>query len=192
MALTEISIAQRTFAALVVGGADPTTIKLANLLALIPDALELMSKRVAAGPDFEGLQKSFAASIVAGVTDVAALTGIVFDPLRAIVFPPASTVPCVFMEVYEDLVYGNMAIGASEAVYFTQNGTVLRFRNNTDGSLITLAGAATITANYLCSLTDGTLPIPLQYEGAVIRTMVELAKLKTGEAEEITLIGGRA
>jgi hypothetical protein len=192
MAVTEISIAQRTFAALVTGGADPTKISVPHLLALVPDALELLGKRVAAGPDCEGLQKSFAATIAAGVTDTAALSGILFDPLKAIVFPPASTVPCVFLEVYEDLVYGNMPVGAAEAIYYAQNGTVLRFRNNTDGLLNTLAGAATITANYLPSLTDGTLPLPLQYEGALIRSMVELASLKTGEGEEITLIGGRA
>lgn len=144
-----------------------------RLMLLVPLALEELGRNAVAG-DYDGLQKSFAITITAGRTDLKDIAGLLFDPLKSVVIPPSSTTPAIWHPDTGDLIWGNMTVGATEPVHYSQEGTVLVFRNNADGSISTLAGTGAVVTNYVPSLTDAARPLPVQYEGLLLKTLVEM------------------
>lgn len=186
--MNELSLVQRTFASLVNAGADPTKVKIPNLLALIPDALELLGKRVAAGDDYEGLQMDFDVTPIAGVADLAVVSdGILFDLARARVRVAASDVTLQPIDSLETLQNGDLP---NDQVWYAQEGSTLRFRSTTP-SLTNYVTPVKVKANYIPSLLDAALPLPFQYESALVLIMVELAHgdATPMEARELTETG---
>lgn len=175
MAVSEASIAQRTFAALVAAGADPAHVKIPNLVALIPDALELLGKRVAAGMDYQGLQTDFSATPAAGLLDLSSLTGLLFDLHRSRVRVSASGISLQPIDSLETLERGDLP---NDQVYYAQDGSTLRFRSTTP-ALNDYATALKIRANFIPSVAT----LPSEYEGALVRVMVELAGNAVAAAE---------
>lgn len=182
MSYTPQTLAYDAFERIKVSNPQAPASLIPRLTTMIPSALERLA-RVAVENDYEGLQKSFAITIAAGETDLASIAGLLFNPLRSIVYPSASSTPAIYLEEVEDLIWGIPDTGASVPVYYSQKGTILSFRNNTDGLLTTLAGTGSLVTNYVPSLTDAAYPLPVQYEGLTVETLVEMSmgKLMTQE-----------
>lgn len=173
MAYTSQTLAYDAYEALRLRSPQIGSSAIPRIVLLIPSALEEVGRNAVAG-DYDGLQKSFAITITSGRTDLSAVAGLLFDPLKSKVMPPSSTTPAVWHPDTDDLVFGNMAVGASEPVHYSQEGTVLVFRNNADGLISTLSGTGAVVTNYVPSLTDAARPLPVQYEGLLLKTLVEL------------------
>jgi hypothetical protein len=169
---------------------EEATLWRSTLSVIAGDALDLMAKRVAAGPAYEGLQTDYSVNTVAGFIDLRALTGILFDIDRARVRVTSTNATVRAVDSYETLENGGLQ---PDQIYYAQDGTGLRFRDLT-GSITAYAVAVKIMANYIPSFTDAALPIPTQYEPALVSTMVELAlgQMQPAEAKETTEIAGRA
>jgi hypothetical protein len=187
VAYTEQALSNDAYEILRLRGPVPPS-AIPRIRVLIPLAMEELGKTFAAS-DYEGLQKSFAVTITAGRADLKDVEGLLFNPLRSVVFPPSSTTPAIWQPDTADLVWGNMVIGSSEPVYYTQEGTVLVFRNNADGSISTLAGTGAVVTNYVPSLIDAARPLPVQYEGLLLKTLVELASGAGISAVESAQVG---
>lgn len=132
----------------------------------IPNALKTVSHRVAKDQGYEGLQKDFSVTPTAGVVDLTALAGIIFDIARSRVRITSSNLPIRAIDSMETLISGGLQI---DQVLYAQDGTDLRFRD-TAGALGTYATAVKIKANYILTLTD----VPTQYEAMLVETVVGL------------------
>ena len=195
MALTREEAAQRARDILTEESEAARGLSLAKLMGLVPTALEVFSKRVATADDYEGLQKTYTAVVItAGVLDLTVLAAALFNPLRAIVYPTPAANPAVFFGTIEALVFGDLPTGAAEAVYFAQKGTALQFRNNTDGSLTTLASTtAVVVCNHIPTIGD----VPDSFTGAFLLELAQLAAIELmpqgiGQKVAEALAAGRA
>ena len=169
---------------------EEATLVRSTLSVIANDALELMAKRVAAGEAYEGLQIDYLATPVLGFLDLTLLTGILFDIDRARIRVASTHATLRAVDSYETLENGNLPL---DQIYYAQDGVGLRLRDLT-GSIVLYAVAVKIMANYVPSFTNASFPIPTQYEGALVSTMVELAlgQAQPREAKELTEIAGRA
>lgn len=167
-------------------GRERATVLRSTLSVIASDALLLASKRVAEGNGYHGLQMDFAVTPAAGLVDLAALTGILFDANRSRVRVAATNASIQTIDSYETLENGGLS---SDRPYVAQDGGELRFRSTTP-SLTDYVTPVKIKANYVMSFTEATRPVPPQQEDAVVATMVEMAlKIDTptiavGEAKE--------
>lgn len=146
-----------------------------RILGLTMLALETLGKMVAESPRYQAMQKSFAITITGGQTDLDAITGLLFDPFKSLVYPSSSTTPAVYMYGPESLIWGGMVLGASEPIYYSEKGRILQFRNNTDGVLTSLSSTGSVYTNYVPTLADAARPLPFQYQGTLAALIASLA-----------------
>lgn len=167
MALTDKEAAQRAFVYFQQRGRNVDANFIARAMAIIPDALELLGKRLASSDDYKLLQKTFSpVTISAGVTDLSTQSRILFNPLRATVYPPSSLVPARWVWDVDTLKHGGLL---NDAIYYTEQARQLIFLN-TDGATDTLAGAGKVVANFIPLITE----VPVECEGAFMAALVDL------------------
>lgn len=157
-----------------------------RILGLVTPGMEMTARMVRASPGYEGMQKEFPITIAAGESDLQAIDGLLFDPLKSIVCATEDGIPAVYLPTPEDLVWGGMSLGAAEPYYFSQRGTKLLFRNKADGEINTLNSDGIVVTNYIPKLTDGPgddRPLPFQYRGLLAATIAGLATGKPVETE---------
>ena len=145
---------------------------LPTILSLVPSALEVFSKRVAADDtNFRGMQKGFTGlTITAGVLDLSITPKMLFNPLRSIVYT-SSVATAKPVQWLWDIYMLHFADVLNDGVFYAQDGQKLIFLS-TDGAINTLASTtARITANYIPLITE----VPFEYEGAFIETLAEMA-----------------
>lgn len=139
----------------------------------IPNALKTVSHRVAKESGYEGLQKDFSVTPTAGVIDLTALTGIIFDIARSRVRVASSNLPINAVDSMETLVNAGLP---TDVVLYAQDGTDLRFRD-TAGALGTYVTPVKIKANSILALSE----VPSQYEALLVETLAGLLGQMTSE-----------
>ena len=140
-----------------------------RIATMIPAALERLGRMVLVS-HYEEMQRSFAITIAGGASDLETIPGLLFDPLKSIVYPGGTTSPAIYLPQVEDLSWATLATGAPEPIYYALKGTILQFRN-TDGSMLSLSGTGSVITNYVPSLTDVARPLPSRYEGVLVEIL---------------------
>ena len=132
----------------------------------IPNALKTVSHRVARDTGYHGLQKDFSVTPTAGVIDLSALSGIIFDIARSRVRIASSNTPINAVDSLETLINGGLA---SDVPLYAQDGAELRFRD-TSGAMGTYVTPVKIKANSILTLSE----VPTQYEALLVETLAGL------------------
>lgn len=140
----------------------------------MPNALKTLSHRVAKEEGYEGLQKDFNVTPSAGVVDLTALSGVIFDLARSRVRVASTNAPLNAVDSLETLVYGGLP---TDAPLYAQDGTDLHFRDAA-GAMGTYATPIKIKANYILALSE----VPTQYEALLVETLAGLLGQMTSEA----------
>jgi hypothetical protein len=169
MALTENTLALR---ALELAGLPET--ELPRVVSQIPAGLELLGLEVRSSPDYADMQADFPATPVAGLLDLSAIDGILFDMGRSTVRVSATNQRLTPIDDLLTLQDGRLP---SDAVYYAQDGRGLRFRSATP-SLTDYATAVKIRANYVPSLIDSARSVPLRFEGRLVALLASLVAVK--------------
>lgn len=154
-----------------------------RIYTLIPAALELLADRVKRSIDYRGLQTDFSVTPVAGLVDLTALAGILFDINRSTVRVSATN---DYLSPVDNIITLENGGLPNDQPYYAQDGTTLRIRSVTP-LLTDYTTPLKIKSNYIPSLTDAALPLPSQYEGALLETVVEMAVKPN--AEEMAATG---
>jgi hypothetical protein len=170
VAYTEETFAQAVYESMRMRGMDVGASVIPRIRTVIQTAFELLGERVKDGPEYRRMQKDFEVTPVAGVIDLSALTGIVYDHAKASVRVSATN---AYLEPVDDLLTlqnGDLPAGTD---YYAQDGRTLRVRNSA-GSLTAYVTPVKVRANYKPSLTDAARPLPDYFEGAAIETTIGL------------------
>lgn len=144
--------------------------ELPRVISQIPAALELLGEEVKNSPNYADMQTDFTAAPVAGLLDLSAIDGILFDMGRSTVRVSATGQRLTPVDDLLTLQDGRLP---SDAVYYAQEGRGLRFRSTTP-SLTDYATPVKVRANYEPSLTDVTRPVPVRFEGRAVATLAGL------------------
>lgn len=174
MALSLENIPIKVRALLAARGQDVSNLRSPRILALVSDALEVMSHRAAKSEGYEGLQKDFSVTPTSGVIDLTSIATIIFDIARSRVRVASTNVPLYAVDSLETLVNAGLP---TDKVIYAQDGTDLHFRD-IGGTLNTYATALKIKANHVLTLAT----VPAQYEDMFIET---LAGLVGGQVPEM-------
>lgn len=179
MTISRQSLVDRAYLRLRAAGRE---VSAPELDSMVDQALELLGKRLAASDSRAGMTKDFAATPSAGVVDLTALPGILFDINRSGVRAASSSVRLSAVDSIETLERGGLP---ADQVFYAQDGTDLRFRD-TSGSTTSYAAQVEIKSSFVPAMTD----ITSQYEEALVSTLVELAGSTGAKPEEVAV--GRA
>lgn len=154
-----------------VSGKSERSLPRFRILGLASQGLELLAKRIAAGPGYQGLQKDFSATPSAGRFDLTTLADLLFDMSKATVRISSSNVLLIPVDAAHTLEKGDLVL---DDIYYTRLGNELVFKS-TDGAINTFATALKIKANFIPTLAT----LPAEYKTALTTTINELA---TGSA----------
>lgn len=128
MAWTQTTLALAVYEALKAREPRVPPSTLPRIAAQVPAALELMAKRIAAGPGYEGLQKDFDATPTAGVYDTSAASTMLFDIDRSQVRVASSGSTLQAVDNLRTLDRGGLP---SDVVYYALDGGRIVFRSTT-------------------------------------------------------------
>lgn len=137
-----------------------------RILGLVPTALELLAKRIAAQQGYAGLQTDFSVAPVAGRLDLSAIAGLIFSTKYVTVRVSATNAGIVMIDDVRTLENGGLP---KDQVFCAREGNELVFRD-TNGSLTAYSQAVKVKANQIPTLAG----LNTKYNGALILVMKEL------------------
>lgn len=180
--MTQVELIEQVIRKLALDPTPETRLRIqTSAYVLLPTALKVVSHRAAKDAGYEGLQKDFPVTPTAGVVDLTALSGIIFDLARSRVRVTSSNAPVNAVDSLETLVDGGLS---ADVPLYAQDGTDLRFRD-TAGAMGTFVTPIKIKSSYVLALSD----VPTQYEALLVETLAGLLGQMASEARAHEMAG---
>lgn len=180
MAWTQATLARAAYNALRARGIGLPPSAVPRLAAQVPAAIELMAKRIAQGPGYEGLQKDFDATPTAGVYDTSAAAAMLFDINRSQIRVASSGATLQAADNLRTMERGGLP---SDVVYYTLDGGRIVFRSTTP-AINDYATAVKVRANFVPTFAEVTT---YGLDGTLLETLVGMNS-GTQEAVEMAAV----